>query len=110
MATARQLRLPIRRRLLAAFMLAVALPLLATALYLRLWTARSLVAGALREVASDRKDGARILEGSLAGAQDDALFLSRAPEVVALAKALEDAGSDDATTEEPQPMVSARRT
>ena len=76
-------------------MLAVALPLLATALYLRLWTARSLVAGALREVASDRKDGARILEGSLAGAQDDALFLSRAPEVVALAKALVDADSAD---------------
>jgi signal transduction histidine kinase len=82
-------------------MLVVALPLLGTALYLRLWTARSLVGGALREVASDRRDGARILEGALAGVQDDALFLSRAPQVVALAEALVDgdtAGIEDTRT------------
>lgn len=85
-AGGRRVRLPIRRKLLAAFMAAIALPLLVIAVYVRIWTERSLESRALNDVAVACEQAARAVESALAGARGDVTLLSRSPEVMALAE------------------------
>jgi signal transduction histidine kinase len=97
------IRVPIRRKLLAAFMLAVAVPLLALAVYLRVWTETSLMRVAMRDVNTSCREATRRLEGALALPREDVLFLSQAPDVLVFAQAL--ASGERAKVEELRPHV-----
>lgn len=97
------IRVPIRRKLLAAFMLAATVPLLALAVYLRVWTETSLAQVAMRDVGASCREAAKRLEAELALPGKDVLFLSQTPDVLGFAQAL--ASGETARVEELRPHV-----
>ena len=99
----RRLRLPIRRKLLAAFMAVFIIPLLVIAVYVRIWTERSLTERALDDVIASCTESARTLKRALEGPREDVLFLTSSPDVIALAGAL--AGTDEGMIEASRAVV-----
>jgi len=100
-----RVRFPIRRKLLAALMAATLLPLLVVAVYVRVWTERSLTARVLDDIEVDCREAANALENALSGARDDVLVLSRSPEVADLARLL----SAETDSRLPVPDITASR-